>query len=162
LILTVAAVCSQLGIGQKQIIKPAPDPILEDLSGNTVRISDFQGKVVLVNFWVMSCGPCADQAAMLGKWQTENYQTGLQVVGILLPPINVEDLKRFLRANKIYYPLLQGTKKTKALFDDSNTLPVTVVIDRDGNIAEKITGVIGQNQFDRDIKPLLKTTSPVK
>ena len=135
--------CSSLAIGQKQIIRPAPDPILEDLSGNTVRISDFQGKVVLVNFWVMSCGPCADQAALFGKWQTENYERGLQVIGILLPPINTDDLKRFLRANKIYYPMLQGTTKTRALFDDSNTKPLTVVIDRYGNIAGKFNGVIG-------------------
>jgi len=156
----VAAICSQFAAGQKQTTKPAPDPVLEGISGNTVRISDFRGKVVLVNFWVMSCGPCADQAALLGKWQTENYGAGLQVVGILLPPINAEELKRFLRANKIYYPIVQGSKKTKTLFDDSNAMPVTVVIDREGNIAAKYNGVIGQNQFDQSIKPLLKTSTP--
>jgi len=57
---------------------------------------------------------------------------------------------------KINYPVLFGSKKTKALFDSSDTLPFSVVIDEQGNIKERIEGIIFSEEFDEKIKPLLK------
>jgi peroxiredoxin len=139
-----------------------PDISLKDLKGKTVKIEDFKGKVVLLNFWATWCPPCLAEIPELIKWQKEYENQGLQIIGITYPPTNRAKVRSFVRQNKINYPVLFGTKKTKELFDSSDTMPLTVVIDRDGNIKERIVGVIFADEFDEKIKPLLKSDSEKK
>jgi thiol-disulfide isomerase/thioredoxin len=136
--------------------KKTPDISLKNLKGKTVKIADFKGKVVLLNFWATWCAPCLAEIPELIKWQKEYENQGLQIVGITYPPTNRVKTRRFARRNKINYPILFGLKKTKALFDSGETMPLTVVIDKDGNIKEVIEGIIFPEEFDEKIKPLLK------
>ncbi len=136
--------------------KKVPDISLKDLKGKTVKIADFKGKVVLLNFWATWCAPCLAEVPELIKWQKEYENQGLQIIGITYPPTNRAKTRNFARRNKINYPILFGSKETKALFDSGETMPLTVVIDKDGNIIEVIEGIIFPEEFDEKIKPLLK------
>ena len=134
----------------------APTVILKDMRGKTVKLSDFKGKVVLLNFWATWCVPCAAEVPDLVKWQDQYKTDGLQVIGITYPPTNAAAVRSFFRKNKINYPILLGSKATKKLFEPSDILPITVIIDRNGKIVDRIEGVIFTDEFETKIKPLLK------
>jgi peroxiredoxin len=88
--------------------------------------------------------------------QREYSARGLQVIGITYPPQTLGEVRRFARKLKVNYPIAIGTKETKALFDESETLPVTIVIDREGNIRERIEGILLPEEFEQKIRPLLR------
>jgi peroxiredoxin len=140
----------------------APTISLKDLNGKTVNLSDFKGKVVLLNFWAVWCVPCEAEIPELVKWQQEYESDGLQIIGVTYPPTNKVNVRNFARKMKINYPVLFGSKKTKKLFDSGETLPFSVVIDKEGNIKERIEGVIFSDEFDEKVKPLLKPAQNAK
>ena len=65
-------------------------------------------------------------------------------------------MRRFTRRLKVNYPVALGTRETKALFSADETLPLTIIIDREGKIRGTITGILLPKEFDEQIKPLLK------
>jgi len=160
-----AVICLALPIfifAQSNQSNKVPDISLKDLKGKTVKIKNFKGKVILLNFWATWCPPCRAEIPELIKWQKEYENQGLQIVGITYPPTNRVKVRSFVRRNKINYPILFGSKKTKAMFDSGETMPFTVVFDRDGNVKELVEGVIFAEEFDEKIKPLLETGSNKK
>jgi thiol-disulfide isomerase/thioredoxin len=134
----------------------APALVLKDLRGRTVRISDYKGKVVLLNFWATWCPPCRAEMPDLIKWQREFRGRGLQVIGITYPPTELREVRRFIRSIKVNYPILLGATKTKTLFDSEETLPITVVIDREGKVRERIEGILLDEEFEQKVRPLLQ------
>ena len=134
----------------------APALVLKDLRGRTVRVSDYRGQVVLLNFWATWCPPCRAEMPELVKWQREYRSRGLRVIGITHPPTRRAAVRKFTRSIGVNYPILLGTKETKVLFDPGETLPLTVVIDREGNVREHIEGILFQEEFEEKIKPLLQ------
>lgn len=140
----------------------APIVSLKDLTGKTVNLSDYKGKIVLLNFWAVWCVPCAAEIPELVKWQQQYQSDGLQIIGVTYPPTSKIKVRNFARKMKINYPVLFGSKKTKELFDSGENLPYSVVIGKDGNIKERIEGVIFDDEFDEKIKPLLKPDQNTK
>jgi thiol-disulfide isomerase/thioredoxin len=134
----------------------APAVALKDLRGRMVRVSDYKGKVVLLNFWATWCPPCRAEMPDLVKWQKQYRSSGLQVIGITYPPTDRAAVRKFTRRIGINYPVVFGTEETKALFDVGETLPLSVVIDRQGNVLEVIQGIVLPEEFERKVKPLLK------
>jgi thiol-disulfide isomerase/thioredoxin len=134
----------------------APSLALKDLQGRALRLSDYKGKVVLINFWATWCPPCRAEMPDLIKMQREYRGRGLQVIGVTYPPQTAGEVRRFIRKLRVNYPVALGTKETKTLFDQSETLPVTVIIDREGNFRELIEGILLPEEFEQKIKPLLK------
>jgi thiol-disulfide isomerase/thioredoxin len=155
-ILCLAALIMASAIAEGQTIQPAPPLKLRDLRGRAVSLSDYKGKVVLLNFWATWCPPCRAEMPDLVKMQREYKSRGLQVIGITYPPGTVREVRRFTRKLRINYPVALGTKETKGLFDESETLPLTIVIDREGNIRDRIEGILLPEEFEQKIKPLLK------
>jgi thiol-disulfide isomerase/thioredoxin len=133
-----------------------PALVLKDLRGRTVRISDYKGKVVLLNFWATWCPPCRAEMPDLIKWQREFRGRGLQVIGITYPPTELREVRRFIRSIKVNYPILIGATQTKMLFDSGETLPITVVIDREGKVRERIEGILLDEEFEQKVRPLLQ------
>lgn len=134
----------------------APALALKDLRGRTLRLSDYKGKVVVLNFWATWCPPCRAEMPDLIKMQREYRSKGLQVIGVTYPPEEIKEVRQFIRKLGVNYPIALGTKETKTLFDETETLPLTVVIDRQGNVRERIEGILLPEEFEQKIKPLLK------
>jgi len=76
-------------------------------------------------------------------------------MGITYPPESREQVRRFARSLKVNYPIILGTRELKARFSSDETLPLTVVIDRNGKVSDIISGILLREEFDEKIKPLL-------
>lgn len=129
---------------------------VKDIHGRYLRLSDYRGKVVLVNFWATWCPPCRAEIPDLIKLQHDYRSRGLQVIGVTYPPQTLAQVRRFVRRAKVNYPVGLGTKETKLLFTSSETLPTTIVIGADGRIQDIIEGILLPEEFEQKIKPLLK------
>ena len=155
-----------LGIVFAALISFAPAPVLRqevkapqfelrDLNGRKVRLSDYRGKVVLINFWATWCPPCRAEMPDLIRLQREHGKDGLQIIGVTYPPEQEERVRRFARTLKVNYPIVLGTREFKARYSSDETLPLTVVINRDGKISDIISGILLRQEIDEKIKPLL-------
>lgn len=134
----------------------APALELKDVRGRNLRLSDYKGKVVLLNFWATWCPPCRAEMPALIKMQREYQSKGLQVIGVTYPPQTILEVRRFIRKLRVNYPIALGTKETKTLFDQTNMLPVTIIIDRQGQVHDLIEGILLPVEFEQKIKPLLQ------
>ena len=147
------AVSPMIAVGQTG---HAPTLVLKDLRGRALRLSDYKGKVVVLNFWATWCPPCRAEMPDLIKMQREYRSRGLQVVGITYPPEEIAEVRQFVRKLGVNYPIALGTRETKSLFDETETLPLTIVIDREGKVRERIEGILLPQEFEQKIRPLLK------
>jgi len=129
---------------------------LKDIQGRYIRLSDYRGKVVLINFWATWCPPCRAEIPDLIRLQREYGSRGLQIIGVTYPPQKLAEVRRFVRKAKMNYPVGLGTKQTKLLFSPSESLPLTIVISTDGTIRDIIEGILLPEEFQQKIKPLLK------
>jgi thiol-disulfide isomerase/thioredoxin len=147
------AVSPIIAVGQTS---RAPALVLKDLRGRALRLSDYKGKVVVLNFWATWCPPCRAEMPDLIRMQREYRSRGLQVVGITYPPEEIAEVRQFVRKFGVNYPIALGTIETKSLFDETETLPLTIVIDREGKVRERIEGILLPQEFEQKIRPLLK------
>jgi len=134
---------------------------LKDIHGHSFKLSDFKGKVVLLNFWATWCPPCRKEIPQLIKLQHKYRKAGLQIIGITYPPEKLSSVRAFAKKSQANYPLVLGSERTKSNFTSSEVLPVTVVIDRVGNVREVIEGILLPEEIDEKIKPLLSESIPL-
>jgi peroxiredoxin len=137
--------------------KPATlDFTLKDTDNRDVRLGDFKGKVIVLNFWATWCGPCALEIPGFVELQNAYGQRGLQVVGVSIDD-TLEKLKPFAARFGMNYPVLQGLGQDSVqdAFGPIIGLPTTVVIGRDGRVCRKHTGLSTKEAFEREIKSLL-------
>jgi thiol-disulfide isomerase/thioredoxin len=154
--ITATTLVAIFSIALGQAIKPAPKLELNDVEGRALRLGDYKGKVVLLNFWATWCAPCRAEMPDLVKWQREYKSKGLQVIGVTYPPTELTEAREFIKSIEVNYPVALGEERTKALFDKGETLPITVVIDKKGMIREIIQGIIFPEEFEQKVKPLLR------
>jgi len=140
---------------QGQDARQAPALVLKDLQGRKVRSSDYRGKVVLINFWATWCPPCRKEIPDLIRMQRQYRGQGLQIIGVTYPPQRLWEVRRFVRRFRVNYPVALGTKRTRRLFTATENLPITVIIDRNGNVRDLIQGILLPEEFEQKIKPLL-------
>ena len=138
-----------------QSLAKAPRLSFKDIRGRRIRLSDYKGKVVLLNFWATWCPPCRTEIPDLMKIQTEYRDQGLRIIGITYPPQTLLEVRRFVRKIGVNYPIASGKTATKAMFDKSDVLPITVVIDREGNVRGIVQGILYSDEFKEKVKPLL-------
>lgn len=129
---------------------------LKGIQSRYIRLRDYRGMVVLLNFWATWCPPCRTEIPDLIRLQRDYRRRGLQVIGVTYPPQTLAEVRRFVRRAKVNYPVGLGTKETKLLFTASETLPMTIVIGTDGKIRDIIEGILLPEEFEQKIKPMLK------
>ncbi len=133
---TAAGGDTDVGVGDGQI---PPHFELPDLDGNTVTLSDYEGKVVVLDLWATWCGPCRVEVPFLVSLYEEFKDEGLVVVGVGLDPGGAEVLRPFVESNGVTYPILVGNRAVQTRFGVSG-IPTTFMIGRDGRIASKHVG----------------------
>jgi len=132
----------------------AADFSLVDISGNTVSLSQMQGKVVVVNFFTVFCQPCRHEMPDLNAIYNENKDKGLAMVGICLNA-DPNQLNALIKQLKLDYPVLLGTDKVSKDYGEIVGVPTTFIINKQGKIAEKIVGARKKEEFLQLIAPLL-------
>jgi len=141
--------------GSAQVSRPAPNLRLKTIDGRVFDLSEYKGKVVLLNFWATWCPPCRQEIPELIKLQRAHRRQGLQIVGVTFPPQGLSQVRRFAQRAKIDYPIALGNKETKLLFAATETLPITAVIDPQGNVHDVIEGIMYKDEFDEKVRPML-------
>jgi thiol-disulfide isomerase/thioredoxin len=130
---------------------------LADVEGELRYLSEWQGKVVAINFWATWCTPCREEIPAFTQLQHHYQSEGLQFVGIALQ--HAEEVRGFLAEFKVNYPSLVGgddvIKIAKKLGNGIGALPYTVIIGRDGKIAFTRRGPLSKNEAESVIQSLL-------
>lgn len=136
--------------------KKAADFNLKTLDGKTVKLSDYRGKIVIIDFWATWCPPCRKGIPDLISLQ-EEFQKELVVIGISLDQQNtIKDLNPFIERYKINYPVVLGDEKVVKDYGGINAIPTSFVVDQKGNIVDKHVGLVPKSVYTDKIKSLLK------
>ncbi len=155
--------------GVTAIIQPvqqrtlAPDFALKDAVGKTVRLSDYRGRVVLLDFWATTCGGCVEEIPWFIQLTKRSAAKGLATVGVS-EDIAYENLKgadeawtlvkRFVRERKIPYTVLMGDQQVTSTYE-IKALPLTYLIDGRGRIAARYEGVVDRADIETNLHTLL-------
>ena len=134
----------------------APAFALQDLEGNTVRLSDFDGQIRIVDFWATWCLPCTAEIPHF-RTLTEKYgKRGVTILGVSIDQIDSSALQAFSDNNGINYQILRGTFQTLKDYGNIQSIPTTFVIDQQGQIFSRHEGYRPLEVFEKDILALLE------
>ncbi len=161
----LALVCALLGTGcakkaRKSSGKPAPEFSLKDANGQTVHLSDYRGKVVLLDFWATWCGPCKIEIPWFMEFEKQFKDQGFAVVGVSMDEDGWSAITPYVKNMKMNYRVVLGNDAVSAAYGGLDSLPTTLLIDRQGGIASVHVGVsMGKEEFKNAIVQLLDTSS---
>jgi peroxiredoxin len=134
----------------------APDFTLPTTDGQSLRLSSYRGKVVLLDFWATWCDPCREEIPHFVQLQKNYGDRGLQIIGISMDD-SPEPVRPFYQQLHMNYPVVLGTAKTGELFGGILGLPTAFLIDRNGRIDAKHIGATDAAVFEKEIKKLIET-----
>ena len=139
----------------KDLPIPAPDFKVATLEGNEFTLADQRGKVVLVNFWATWCGPCVIEIPDLQRLYNEYGDEGLTVLGVSVEDGDVDLVRDFVAMYEMTYPVAISMDLTEQ-FGGVYGLPTTFVIDKEGQIVERVIGLFPTEKMTPRLEELLK------
>jgi thiol-disulfide isomerase/thioredoxin len=135
-----------------------PDFNLPDVSGNQRNISEWQGKIRVINLWATWCPPCREEIPEFTALQEQYAANGLQFIGIAID--DQEPVEEYIKSNKINFPILIGGVTGIALAHQLGNIidavPFTLVVNQQGQIIHRHPGEFSREQIMEIITPLLK------
>lgn len=134
--------------------EPAPAWQLKNLAGAPVQLSDFKGKVIILDFWATWCAPCREEIPHLLDLQKNYGAAGLQVIGISEDTVPPAVVQKFVDSHKITYPVVLAVPEVVSSYQ-AQGLPTLVVIDPQGQIAARHVGPVTEDVLESDITKLL-------
>lgn len=149
----VVAACSLAGCVKE---RPTPDFALKDASGQTVQLSDYHGKVVLLNFWATWCAPCKIEIPWFMEFQREFKDRNFEVLGVSMDEDGWNAVRPYMNDHKFNYRVVIGNDDVGKLFGEIDDLPTTFLLDRDGHVVKKHVGLISKNMYEDEIAALVK------
>ena len=136
--------------------KPAPEFALKDADGKTVRLEDYKGKVVLLDFFATWCGPCKIEIPWFMEMERRNKDKGFSVLGVSMDDEGWEVVKPFLAELGVNYRVVIGNDATAQIYGGVDALPTTFLIDRNAKIAAVHIGLASKKVFEDGIQQLLQ------
>ena len=131
LLVTVVAATSLASSGLEG--QAAPDFALKSSSGENLRLSEYRGDVVMINFWATWCGPCRQEMPLLDELYTRYERVGFNLLGV-----NIDDDSRramqMIEELGVSFPVLFDARKEVSKLYEVEAMPVTVLVDREGNV----------------------------
>jgi thiol-disulfide isomerase/thioredoxin len=137
----------------------APDFTLNDLSGEAVTLSDFRGKLVILNFWATWCAPCRDEIPVFVKLQDEYSDKGLAIIGISLDDISPDLIKKFAEGFDVNYPMLMYKPRVVYSYGGIYSIPTTFIITPGGKVVNRFIGNPGEAIFRQEIGRWLREST---
>jgi peroxiredoxin len=137
-----------------QSANAAPDFTLTDLDGRKLSLSDYKGKVVLLNFWATWCAPCRTEIPHFVEMQNKLGPDGFQIIGISMDD-DAKPVREFAQQFKLNYPVAVGDDKLAEKYGGVLGLPISFIIDREGRIYAKHIGATDAAVFDNEVRGLL-------
>jgi peroxiredoxin len=131
----------------------APQFTLTDIGGRPVSLSNYRGKVVILDFWAPWCPPCRREIPDFIVLQNQYASQGLQVIGIGLDQPN--NVASFVQQQGINYPVVVGDDAISSLYGGVSGIPTTFIIDKQGNIKNRFVGFTSKGVFEEELKKLL-------
>jgi cytochrome c biogenesis protein CcmG/thiol:disulfide interchange protein DsbE len=153
-LLFAAAACA--GAGSSQTNVTAPDFSLRDLQGRTHTLSDYEGKVLVLNFWATWCPPCRAEIPDFVEAYDELNGQGLEIVGVTVEDISAEDLEDFAGGMKMNYTVTFGNNEIVRAYRPGQYIPATIIIDKKGVIRHRHVGAMEKAALLKVVSPLLE------
>jgi len=135
--------------------KAAPDFSLKDADGKVVKLSDYKGKVVLLNFWATWCGPCKIEIPWFIEFEQNYRDKGFAVLGVAMDEEGWSAVKPYVIAHKVNYRMVIGDDMTAQMYGGVDSLPTSFLIDREGRTAAVHIGLVSKKVYQDDIAQLL-------
>jgi peroxiredoxin len=135
----------------------APDFALKSDTGRNVRLSELRGQVVLLNFWASWCSPCRQELPLLSKIHAQYRAAGFVLLGVNVDD-NRKEAEAMLKRLDLRFPTLFDGNKNVAKLYGVDTMPATLIIDRDGRVRYVHRGYFGgyERKYDQQVRELLK------
>jgi thiol-disulfide isomerase/thioredoxin len=132
----------------------APDFNLTDINGAKLALSDYQGKVVLLDFWATWCGPCRIEIPEFVQMEQKYRDQGFAILGVAMQD-TPDSVGKFYQQFHLNYPVAMGNSQLAALYGGIFGLPTSFLIGRDGRIYSQHSGTTGADVFQDEIQQLL-------
>jgi thioredoxin:protein disulfide reductase len=136
--------------------EPLPLLNLSLVDGGSLDTGSLRGSVTLINFWATWCVPCKSEIPIFNRFEQDYKSRGLAIVGISLDEEGAAKVKPFLKQNPMNYAVAIGDQKVSASFNvDDSSLPVTLLIDKKGQVRFRHVGIAKSEDFERELNQLL-------
>lgn len=138
--------------------RPAPDFTLTDETGKPLRLSDYRGKVVLLNFWATWCGGCQAEIPWMVDFHNKYKERGLVIIGVSMDDDGWKSVRPFMEEKKMNYSVVIGNDNMRKLYT-LGYMPKTFMIDQSGRIAAIHVGALSKQRYEAEIEMLLRKES---
>lgn len=135
--------------------KKAPGFSLQDINDRTVRLSDYENHVVILNFFATWCPACISEIPDFIELMNKYGDKGFVIIGISVDRTRADEIRDFAVTNNINYPVLIDNGLVSDEYGPVRGIPATFIIDKKGNIVQQIVGAKNKDYFEEIIKPLL-------
>jgi len=119
---------------------PAPNFTLPDINGKMVSLTDYRGKVVLINIWATWCRPCVEEMPSMEKLHQELKEESFKILAVSIDASGAKAVIPFMKKHKLSFSALTDTKGAIKSLYQTTGIPESVIVDKDGIIVEKIIG----------------------
>jgi thiol-disulfide isomerase/thioredoxin len=141
--------------------QPAPPFLLQDLDGNVVSTAQWQGKVVLLNFWATWCPPCRQEIPILVDL-AKKYKDNLLIVGVSVDDGSPDDVREFAKAFHMNYPVVMWSHELVSEYGGVPALPTTFLINKNGRVVQKHEGLYPPEVYNTEVRALMGLPVNVK
>jgi cytochrome c biogenesis protein CcmG/thiol:disulfide interchange protein DsbE len=134
----------------------APSFDLKDANGKSVKLEDFKGRVVLMNFWATWCGPCKAEIPWFQEFDKKYSDRGFSMLGVSMDEDGWKVVNPYVEEHKISYRMVLGNEQLSNIYGGIDALPASFIIDGDGKIASIHHGLVSKETYRKEIEDLLE------
>jgi peroxiredoxin len=125
------------------------------LTGKPIKLADYRGKVVLVNFWATWCPPCRDEIPAFSAFRKHMSTASFEIIGISVDEGDPDDVKKFMAEAGIEYPVAIDDGRLRAKYGGIRGIPTSFLIDKEGGIVQIFRGPVSEETLHETIMPLI-------
>jgi thiol-disulfide isomerase/thioredoxin len=140
-------------------LKPMPEFELEKLTGGTLKSSELQGKIAIIDFWATWCAPCISEIPNYNELAAKYADKGVVLVGMTVQSGSIDEVKPKVAEFNMKYPVVMGNDEVEEGFGGTIGYPTTFIVNQDGKIYKKILGIVSKKRevLEKHIETLLAT-----